>query len=258
MEDEVVNTLGIKSLDDEVFGDSKCTVVLLYHRIGLPRITSLVAGQYVAPALFRSQQASLIADGWQCVSLQQAAFGKNEDRNRFVLTFDDAYCSVYEHAYPALLKLGLTATIYVVAEQIGGCNQWDYRKGDCREPLMTLDQIREMADHGFEIGSHTLSHPRLTSLDDKQLNRELKDSKQRLEDMLGRAVPSLSYPYGDHDQRVIAAARAAGYTNAVTTVLGASQAGTGLFQIPRVNVRWSAIGPLLKRKIARAVRAGRP
>lgn len=234
------------------------SVVLLYHRIGLPRLTSRVAGQYVAPALFRSQLVSLAADGWQGVSLQQAAFEADHDRKRFALTFDDAYCSVYEHAYPALAGSGLTATIYVVADQIGGCNQWDYGAGDRRESLMTAGQIREMAEHGFEIGSHTRSHPHLTRLDDEQLRQELIGSKQRLEDLLGREITSLAYPYGNHDQRVISAARSAGYTNAVTTVLGTAQPTVGgPFEIPRINVRWSAVGPLLKRKIARAVQAGK-
>lgn len=230
------------------------SIILLYHRIGMPRPSSLVWGQYVAPPLFRSQLGCLAAEGWEGISLERAITGPSDGRNTFALTFDDAYLSVYEHAFPVLVERGLTATLYVVVDSVGTVNQWDCQRGDCVERIMTLGQIREMADRGFEIGSHTLSHPHLTGLDDDRLRRELVDSKHRLEDLLGREVSSLSYPYGDHDQRVIEAARAAGYRNAVSTMLGTVAAARSTYEIPRINVRWNAIGPLLKRKIRRAVR----
>ena len=170
------------------------SIILLYHRIGMPRPSSLVWGQYVAPPLFRSQLGCLAAEGWEGISLERAITGPSDGRNTFALTFDDAYLSVYEHAFPVLVERGLTATLYVVVDSVGTVNQWDCQRGDCVERIMTLGQIREMADRGFEIGSHTLSHPHLTGLDDDRLRRELVDSKHRLEDLLGREVSSLSYP----------------------------------------------------------------
>jgi peptidoglycan/xylan/chitin deacetylase (PgdA/CDA1 family) len=229
------------------------SIILLYHRMGLPRPSSLVWGQYVAPALFRAQLGCLAAQGRQGISLERAITGPPQGRNSFALTFDDAYLSVYEHAYPLLIERGLTATLYVVVDSAGKINLWDCQRGDCTERIMTLAQIREMADRGFEIGSHTLSHPHLTKLDDDRLRRELADSKHRLEDLLGREVSSLSYPYGDHDRRVIEATREAGYRNAVSTLLGTVAAAKSCYEIPRINVRWNAVGPLLKRKIKRAV-----
>jgi len=108
-----------------------------------------------------------------------------------------------------------------------------------------------MSDAGFEIGAHTVSHPRLTLLSDDQLEHEIVDSKHALEDIIGREVVSFSYPYGDRDERVIEAVKAAGYKYAVSTRLGAANLD-GVFEIPRVNVRWNALGPLLMRKIRRA------
>lgn len=256
-------------LDKEVIR-SAAPVVLLYHRLGLPKLTSLVAGQYVAPRLFNSQLDCLISRGWQATSLEgclgnllpnreravdEEVSGNGFPETTFAITFDDGYLSVYEHAYPAMVKRGITATVYVVAEAIGSINEWDHRAGDSIENMMSAAQIREMADAGFEIASHTLTHPHLTEVSDEQLQHELLDSKHMLEDLIGKPVNSFSYPYGDYDERVINAAMQAGYTNATSTKLGVITPSSSIFEIPRVNVRWNAFGPLLMRKIGRARRA---
>jgi len=226
--------------------------------MGPPKLGSLVAGQYVAPYVFKWGIDYLKNGGWECVSLadciEMGRMGQSLS-NRFAITFDDGYLSVYEHACPALRERGMTATIYVVANSIGGINDWDKRAGDQEEKVMTASQVRELSSYGFEIGAHTLTHPHLTNLDDDQLRSEIIDSKHKLEDLIGKEVASFSYPYGDYDSRVLNAAIAAGYSNAVSTRLGIILEGTSLFEIPRVNVRWNAIGPLLMRKIRRAERA---
>lgn len=230
--------------------------VLLYHRMGRPKLSSLVAGQYVAPRLFESQLGFLQSRGWTAGPLARICEPEDTEVDtrggRFAVTFDDGYLSVYEHAFPVLNARGMTATIYVVVDSIGGINEWDRRAGDQEERMMTSSQVCELASLGFEIGSHTLTHPRLTELDDEQLKRELADSRRRLEDLIGREVVSFSYPYGNYDERVLAAAEAAGYTRAVTTRLALPGANTRPLEIPRVNVRWNTIGPLLMRKIGRA------
>lgn len=227
--------------------------MLLYHRIGFPKPSSKVAGQYVAPLLFKSELDSLSRRGWKQHSLEEITASLDNSSKRYALTFDDGYLSVYDRAYPILLERGMTATIYVVVNTIGGINEWDYKNGDNKEMMMNVRQVKEMADAGFEIGSHTLTHPHLTAINEDQLAREITDSKHKLEDIIGKEVTSFSYPYGDYDKRVASAAQAAGYKNAVTTRLGAVSCGS-LFEIPRVNVRWSAIGPLLMRKINRAIK----
>lgn len=232
------------------------SVVLLYHRLGLPKLGSLVAGQYVAPRLFRSQLDYLTARGWRNVRISESIRPDDpSDGSRFAVTFDDGYLSVYEHACPALAERSMTATVYVVAGAVGGINEWDRKAGDQKENMMSAGQIRELAETGFDIGSHTMRHPRLTTLSDEEMQAEIEDSKKALEDIIGREVTSFSYPYGDYDGRVLEAAIRAGYADAVTTRLGMVIEGTSPFEIPRVNVRWNAIGPLLARKIGRARRA---
>ncbi len=233
-------------------------MVLLYHRLGLPKLSSTVAGQYVAPMLFRSQLDYLSGHGWHWAPLEdtveKARFGRRPARSEFSITFDDGYVSVYEHAVPALVDRGMTATVYAVADAVGGLNDWDRSAGDRQERIMSARQIREIADLGFEVGSHTLTHPHLTDLDEKSLVRELTESKHKLEDMIGREVVSFSYPYGDYDDRVLAATIVSGYKYACATKLGVP-GRCSVYEVPRVNVRWNALGMLLVRKIGRARRA---
>lgn len=237
------------------------SVVLLYHRIGPVKLSSQVTGQYVSPRVLGWGIDEMLRRKWQPVSLDDCIHCGRENNeegvDRFAMTFDDGFLSVYEHAYPMLKERGITATIYIVVDTLGGINDWDRRAGDVEERMMSAQQMKELAENGFEIGSHTLTHPRLAQLDDEQLMREITDSKHRLEDLLGKEVTSLSYPYGNFDNRVLQAAVAAGYKNAVSTILGTVIEGTSLFEVPRVNVRWNGFGWQLRRKINRAIRASR-
>jgi peptidoglycan/xylan/chitin deacetylase (PgdA/CDA1 family) len=232
------------------------TVVLLYHRIGAPKWSSLVRGQYVIPAFFSGGIDYLLGHGWRVISLaetaQRCGSGLDGTGNTFSITFDDGYRSVYELAYPALVKRNLTATVFVVADALGGSNMWDRDMGDLPEEIMSLEQLREMSKNGFEIGSHTLTHAHLPHVPSEQLVRELVDSKHKLEDILGREISSLCYPYGEHDDRVVQAAADAGYRCAVTTKLGTVGKDTDVLRIPRLNMRWNAFGLHLMRKIRRA------
>jgi len=76
--------------------------------------------------------------------------------------------------------------------------------------------LRLLADAGWEVGSHTVTHPRLTQLDEHRLAVELDASRAEVERQLGRPCLSLAYPYGDYDERVVSAAGAAGYRHACT------------------------------------------
>ena len=104
---------------------------------------------------------------------------------------------------------------------------------------MDWDSLTDLADHGIEIGSHTKTHPHLTSLSDRELDAELRASRERLEDVLGIPCRFLAYPYGEHDGRVRAAARASGYDGAFA--LPGRDKPRDVFALPRVGV-WRHTG----------------
>jgi peptidoglycan/xylan/chitin deacetylase (PgdA/CDA1 family) len=87
---------------------------------------------------------------------------------------------------------------------------------DKDEIVMSEQQIAELDREGFEILSHTVSHPVLTELNDSELESELVGSKQKLEEIVGHGVSGISYPHGAYDARVYKAAQKAGYKLAFT------------------------------------------
>ncbi len=107
---------------------------------------------------------------------------------------------------------------------------WDQAKGLRARKLLTLEQIREMQKCGIEFGSHSATHPLLTQLSDVQLRREVSDSRQRLEDLLGTEVVCFAYPYGGFDERVRVAVAEAGYRLAFTADPGANLQNDALLQ----------------------------
>jgi peptidoglycan/xylan/chitin deacetylase (PgdA/CDA1 family) len=110
------------------------------------------------------------------------------------LTFDDGYL---HHADIAriLYRIHVKATFFLIT----GRNRWEQQK-----PLLTQqpDLIREMRAMKHEIASHTHLHPNLLSLTDEEIDRELRESKRYLEDLLHQEVNGFSYPYGKFDDRV--------------------------------------------------------
>jgi peptidoglycan/xylan/chitin deacetylase (PgdA/CDA1 family) len=83
-------------------------------------------------------------------------------------------------------------------------------------PLLSAQQIREMHCYGIQFGSHTLTHPSLLNSSDIKLQREVRDSKARLEDLLDSEVTCFAYPFGNVDNRVRAAVADAGYKLGMT------------------------------------------
>jgi peptidoglycan/xylan/chitin deacetylase (PgdA/CDA1 family) len=132
-------------------------------------------------------------------------------------TFDDAFRSAAT-VFPALERLGVSVQIFVCTRyaRAGAPLGIPELAGDDPAELATMswDELREHADRGVQIGSHTVAHSHLTRLSDAELRRELEDSKDEAEAELGRPCRELAYPYGEHDERVRAAARGACYERA--------------------------------------------
>jgi peptidoglycan/xylan/chitin deacetylase (PgdA/CDA1 family) len=136
---------------------------------------------------------------------------------RVRVTFDDAFRSA-ARVFPALRDLGVPVQLFVCTgyARDGAHLAIGELRGDDPAELATMDwdALRVHAEEGVAIGSHTVSHAHLPRLSDAELRRELSDSKAEIEAHLGRACTDLAYPYGEHDGRVRAAARAAGYDSA--------------------------------------------
>jgi peptidoglycan/xylan/chitin deacetylase (PgdA/CDA1 family) len=112
-----------------------------------------------------------------------------------LVTFDDAYQDFRQFAWPILESLKVPATLFVIADAIGGWNDWD-DMAPKRHRHLTAGELRHLHGAGVVIGSHTCSHRPLVRLSDSELESELRDSRHRLEDLIGGAVITLAYPGG--------------------------------------------------------------
>jgi peptidoglycan/xylan/chitin deacetylase (PgdA/CDA1 family) len=190
----------------------------------------------VTPDAFRRQVTSLARAGLPPLSAQALADGS---RRGVHVTFDDAYRDILA-VVPLLEKLRLPTTVFASTAYADDGRALDVPElaGDvAAQPdalaTMTWAELRELAERAIEIGSHTVTHPHLTQLSDDELDRELRESRARIEDELGRPVRLLAYPYGEHDARVHAAARRAGYAAAFAQWPGSSVRNA--YALPRVS-----------------------
>jgi len=242
--------------------DAEPTIpILLYHKIGRPPRGARVAGQYVSPGLFRRHLAYLKAHEYESISLLEVVRPARPLPPRpVVITFDDGYRCVYEHAFPALVERGYGATVFLVAGALGGTNTWEQ---DAEEPLLGLSELEEMRAGGIEFGSHTLTHPHLTALSSKEAAREIAESRARLEEALGCRCLSFAYPYGEWNERVRELVAEAGYEAACTTRRAAARRGPASrpagwddpLALPRINIRRYNVTPRFAYKLWRARRA---
>lgn len=188
--------------------------VLTFHCI--ERALAPATKQYcVPPKRFRRFMSLLAAARYATVSVSDL-LASPQPKKTILLTFDDGYDDFFTEAFPVLQALGFGATVFLVVGHIGGTNMWDRVHGHPERRLLDTARIRELSQYGIEFGSHSLTHPLLTSLSDSELRSELIDSKARLEDLLGKSVQAFAYPWGDVDARVRASVAQAGYKAAFT------------------------------------------
>jgi peptidoglycan/xylan/chitin deacetylase (PgdA/CDA1 family) len=173
--------------------------------------------------------------------LWRLAEGRRLEGRRVFMTFDDGFADTYTTAMPMMAERGLTGIVFVLPGHLedGESLAWPEVAGEARRrpALMTSmdwDMAAALAEAGWEIGSHTMSHSRLTALGDEGLREELVDSRRIVAERLGRCE-LLSYPFGAWDERVAAAAADAGYSFAFTLPLGAQMRHRRL-AMPRLTI----------------------
>lgn len=232
-------------------------LVLCYHSVS----STWSHGLSVAPTELDRQLQLLLARGYRPTDAEHTLTGRGKLLH---VTFDDAYQSV-ANGLPVLERLGVPATVFACTGYADGGRPLDIpelaeeaRNHPTELVTMDWDALRELGEHGVEVGSHTVTHPHLPQLSDVELARELHESRERLEDELQRPCPLLAYPYGQEDSRVRAAARSAGYRAAFGT--RSQRRPPDPFALPRLGiwrkdtlVRFRMKTSPLVRRLARAL-----
>lgn len=230
------------------------TTVLMYHRVGEAR-NGWEARYAIGAEAFRRQMDALAKAEYSAVSVDALCSsleaGSPLPENGFVLTFDDGFRGVREHALPVLEERGWPFTVFLVSGLAGSTDVWTQGSNpDGRTyPLLDVEEILDMQRRGVSFHSHTRSHASLPTLDDGELERELVDSRSALESLLGCEVSYLAYPFGHVDERVVAATRRAGYRAAFSTQPGFNRRGADRFRIRRIDVYGTDSPAMLLRKM---------
>lgn len=185
-------------------------VVVAYHSIHAAEPGVRADDVIAPPEAVERDVRKLLDAGYRFVTADElvAETGGTEPPERTaLLTFDDGWLDGLTVAAPLLTRLGVRATFFVCPGLWGG---HDERMGEAGR-VLTASEARELAAEGMDLGSHSMTHPDLRTLDDAALRRELVDSKTAVEDITGRPCRALAYPFGLHDERVRRAAAEAGF-----------------------------------------------
>lgn len=213
------------------WGRSINVPILTYHYIGLnPNPTDTMRDNLsVHPDIFDDQLSVLKDHGYTPITLDTLYAGLKSTTplpaKPIVLTFDDGYIDFYHNAFPILKKYGFHAVSFIPT---GLMDQGFY---------LRWDQIKEMDSSGLvSFQAHSVRHPNLVSLSNDQVKNELTESKQVLENKLGKTVNFMAYPYGISNQLTWEAAKNAGYLGAVGTWYGTFESEGTIFDLPRVKI----------------------
>jgi peptidoglycan/xylan/chitin deacetylase (PgdA/CDA1 family) len=199
--------------------------ILTYHSVGRRDHE-----MNVTPEDFRVQMAWLSEYG-EVVSLETAVVGGSG----VAITFDDGYRDNLTEAAPVLHAHGFPATVFMVAGRPGGMLAHDVDPGT--STLMTWDELRELDASGIEIGGHTMSHPRLSTLTRDEQGDEIGRCAKELAEVLGHRIEAFAYPYGaatDYDTHSIDCVKSAGFKYACSNRYGTHKADADPWTVRRI------------------------
>lgn len=184
---------------------NKAIPILVYHHVRAQQGWAKSTWSWkmtVTPQTFEKHLQWMVDHGYTSIDLDTyVAIMRGETagpQKPVVITFDDNNANQYTDALPILKKHGLMSVIYIVTGRIGAFT-------------LTEEQIKEMSAAGMDIQSHTISHRVLPALPTSEIDRELSESKKRLEELTGKPIRHVAYPGTAHNQKVRERAAAMGY-----------------------------------------------
>lgn len=211
-------------------GSTTPVPILMYHVIADAPPGAPYPELYVSEADFAAQLRWLARHGYQAVTQRDLwnhwHRGAALPARPIVLSFDDGYRSVADAAFPHMQRRSWPGVLNLTVKNLrvsGGLSE---------------SRVRRLIAAGWELASHTLTHPDLTGLDASALAREVGRSRRMLRSRFGVPVDFFCYPAGRYDSRVIRAVRRAGYLGATTTVEGLARPDEP-YELRRIRVSGS-------------------
>jgi hypothetical protein len=198
--------------------------VLSYHSIG-PNVNNKYV---VTPDKFDEQMRTLHNSGYHSINLEQFdRLMKGKDRNdgkSVLITFDDGYADNYTKAFPIMNKYGFHATVFVVTKWVGSGEYLSWK------------HLKELQQAGWDIMSHTQTHPYLPLHSYRDQLKEIVESKKDIERHLSSKVNVIAYPYGFRSEETVSIVSGSGYSYAFTFDDGLSDSTQNPFLLKRIFV----------------------
>jgi peptidoglycan/xylan/chitin deacetylase (PgdA/CDA1 family) len=119
---------------------------------------------------------------------------------------------------------------------------WPEAAPERNRRIATAEQLQQLPGEWIGVGAHTLTHPRLSELDQERAKREILEPRHTLEVLLGRKIETFSFPYGDFNDALVRWCREAGYKRVFTTQHKSAFEDSGEFVVGRVKAEptdWS-------------------
>ena len=204
------------------------------------------------------------------IPLDQLDFSPDGEK-AFAITFDDGFRSTAENGLPFLREKGVPSTIFIPSGCLGKGAHWVTDPDNLysqyfHEPIIDEDALGKLSAGIVEVGSHCVSHKRLTCLPLEEAQRELEDSKQYLEKIMKKPVRFLSFPFNDYDDKILSLSKSSGYEKVFAAAPVPNNHPQSGFLLGRVDIspqdwpveswlkvqgayNWLSFGIRLKRKI---------
>lgn len=217
-------------------GDKRISI-LMYHSVSAEKGKSHPYYHInTSPAVFDAHMGYLHKNNYSVINLHdlENSFDTRDSSKYIVITFDDGFHDFFTNAFPILKKYNFSATVFLPTGFIHN-ERLSFKGKEC----MTWDEVRRLSSDGIIFGSHTANHPQLKNLSKKEIEDEIKSSKEIIEDETGITVKSFSYPFAfPEDKEFVLALRTllkkCGYTNGVSTKIGIANKSHDKYFYPRL------------------------
>lgn len=210
--------------------------ILMYHSVGGKPSDHALAIR--VPAVnFEAQTREISSRGYKTVSVSDLIkLGENQASGKYIaITFDDGYKDNFLSAAPILKDLKMTATFFVTVSYVQNEVKKRWSGGEGRE-FMSWDDVKNLTDMGFEVGSHMVHHTDIAALNETDIRYEFEHSRDAISNRTGRPVRVFSYPYGKVSEKMVIAAKKAGYIGGCSSFKGINGPYTDHFILRRTEI----------------------
>lgn len=208
----------------------------MYHNVDEKAGFNTVSAEYF------ERQLRYVKEHWHLTDMVTYVQDCRTNLRVATVTFDDAYSCIVTHVLPVIRELNVPITIFVPVSHVGNYNRWDENLSDYRKiDILSWEEIEKLSQNPLvTFGSHGMSHTSFGKLSEKQIESELKTSKEILETHLQRKVDFFAYPYGQRKDFGCATPELlheVGYKAAMTTLWRRHNRNENSYLLRRIEVK---------------------